>query len=308
MAAKNNKNGLVELFRFLCALWVAYFHGFSPVLSDKFNGVNTAVGFFFVVSGYFFLKSMEKYKERPLAEGVAFVFWGRTKRFIIPLAIAGLSILYCNVAFPWELNGFNWPFSFLWFFAAQFVFLSLFFVAYRKAKDMRSFNIICLIVICVSMSLFLVLSREFDRVGRSPAMIAIGMLLSQVPKIKLGEKLTTPVNAVGFVISAAAFVYLAYLPGYEIWKLHLLGALVGPAVVYFATALPVRSKFLNFLGEFSVFIYLAQCPILLHHFHVSRDTRDQFPLLCICAVALFLLNRGINRYKVVDRLTAAATK
>ena len=305
MPAKSNKNGLIELFRFLCAIWVAYFHGFFPVLSDKFNGVNTAVGFFFVVSGYFFLKSMEKYKERPLGEGVVFVFWGRTKRFIIPLAIAALSILYCNVVFPWELNGFNWPFSFLWFFAAQFVFLSLFFMAYRKAKNMRSFNILCLVVICVSMSAFLVLSREFDRVGRSPAMIAIGMLLSQVPKIKLGEKFTTPVNAVGFVVFAVAFVYLAYLPGYEIWKLHLLGALVGPAVVYFATALPVHSKFLNFLGEFSVFIYLAQCPILLHHFHVSRDTRDQFPLLCICAVALFLLNRIVNKYRVVEKLTAA---
>jgi hypothetical protein len=120
-----------------------------------------------------------------------------------------------------------------------------------------------------------------------------------------GKKTTTLINAIGFTVSAAAFIYLAYLPGYEIWKLHLLGGLVGPAVLYFATALPVRSKFLNFLGEFSVFIYLAQCPILLHHFHVSRDTKDQFPLLCICAIAMFLLNRVINKKKVVKGLTAS---
>lgn len=140
-------------------------------------------------------------------------------------------------------------------------------------------------------------------------MLAIGMLLSQVPKLELkGKKLTMLINAVGFVLSAIAFVYLAYLPGYEIWKLHLLGGLVGPAVLYFATALPVRSKFLNFLGEFSVFIYLAQCPILLHHFHVSRDTRDQFPLLCICAITMFLLNRVIHKKKVIERLTATESK
>ena len=51
---ETNKNGLVELFRFLCSLWVAYFHGFSPILSDKFDGVNISIDFFFMVSGLFF--------------------------------------------------------------------------------------------------------------------------------------------------------------------------------------------------------------------------------------------------------------
>lgn len=312
MATKNNKNGLIELFRFLCAVWVAYFHGFFPVLSDKFNGVNTAVGFFFVLSGYFFLKSMESYRDKPVLEGIGFIFWGRTKRFIVPLIIAALSILYCNIAFAWEFNGFNWPFSFLWFFAAQFVFLSMFFLVLRKTKKQITFNIFCVVVICISMSAFRVLSKEFDRVARSPAMAAIGMLLSQVPKLeikggdnKVKEKPTLLVNGIGFAVSALAFIYLAYLPGYEIWKLHLLGGLVGPAVLYFATALPVRSKFLNFLGEFSVFIYLAQCPILLHHYYVSRDTRDQFQLLCICAVAMFLLNRFVNKKKLADKLVCS---
>lgn len=309
VAAKDNKNGLIELFRFLCAVWVAYFHGFFPVLSDKFNGVNTAVGFFFVLSGYFFLKGMEKYRDRPIIEVIPHIFWDRTKRFIVPLMIAALSILYCNIVFPWEFNGFNWPFSFLWFFAAQFVFLSLFFLVLRKTKRQLIFNLFCIVVICISMSAHRVLTKEIDRVARGPAMLAIGMLLSQVPKLELkGEKLTTLINAIGFAVSAAAFICLAYLPGYEIWKLHLLGGLVGPAVLYFATALPVHSKFLNFLGEFSVFIYLAQCPILLHHFHVSRDTRDQFPLLCICAIAMFLLNRVIHKKKIIERLAAAENK
>jgi len=302
MAVKNNKNGLVELLRFLCSVWVAYFHGFFPVLSDKFNGVNTAVDFFFMISGYFFLKSVETYKERPLGEGVLFIFWGRTKRFIVPLIIAALSILYCNIVFEFEFNGFNWPFSFLWFFAAQFVFLSLFFLLIRKIKRTSIFNIACVIIICVSIFTFRVLSVEFYRVAKGPAMVAIGMLLSQVPKIEIrlkdsfkSERFTIAVNSVGFAVAFFVFVYLAYLPKYEIWKLHFMDCLVGPAVLYFATALPVRSKFLNFLGEFSVFIYLAQCPILLHHFHVSRDTKDQFPLLCICAVLMFVLNRFINR-------------
>jgi peptidoglycan/LPS O-acetylase OafA/YrhL len=112
----SSKNGLIELFRFLCSVWVAYFHGFFPVLSDKFNGENISVDFFFMVTGLFFLKSVEKYIEKPLGEGVLFLSWGKVKRFAVPLAIAALSILYCNIAFPLEFNGFNWPLSFLWFF------------------------------------------------------------------------------------------------------------------------------------------------------------------------------------------------
>jgi peptidoglycan/LPS O-acetylase OafA/YrhL len=303
---ETNKNGLIELFRFFCSVWVAYFHGFSPILSDKFNGVNISVDFFFMVSGFFFLKSIEKYRERPYAEGVRFIFWGRTKRFIVPLIIAALSVLYCNIAFELEFNGFNWPFSFLWFFAAQFVFLSLFYLLLKKTKNITSFNIACVIIICIFMSLFRLLfkvgAKQIDIPARGPAMLALGMLISQIPKINIklkdnakSEKINLIVNAVGFAISAIAFVYLAYLPGFATWKLHLFTCVVCPSLVYFASALPVRSRFLNLLGELSVFIYLAQCPILIHHYYVSRDTRDQFPLFCVCIIAMFVINRVINK-------------
>lgn len=311
MATRNNKNGLIELIRFLISLWVAYFHGFFPVLSHKFNGVNTSVDFFFVLSGFFFLKAMEKYKEMPIHQVIPHIFWDRTKRFIVPLSIAALSILYCNIAFPWEFNGFNWPFSFLWFFAAQFVFLSLIYVLIRKVKHRLALNIACAVVIAIFMSMFQILTREFDRPARGPAMVAIGILLSQIPKIelrgrdgKVAQRATLLLNTAGFALSFLGFVYLAYLPGYEIWKLHLLCCLVGPAMLYFANAVPVRSKLLNFLGESSVYIYLAQCPILLHHYYVSRDTKDQFPLFCVCIIAMFVLNRIVNK-RILTKKKAA---
>ena len=293
---ESSKNGLIELFRFLCSVWVAYFHGFFPVLSDKFNGENISVDFFFMVSGDFFLKSMDKYREAPLGEGIKAIFWSRNKKIIVPLTIAALSILYCNIAFPLEFNGFNWPLSFLWFFAAQFVYLSLLFMIYKNVKRRSTFNIICAIIACACISLCMFDLKQFYRVARGPGMIAIGILVSQIPKIKLkSERISMLVNSLAFVISAAAFIYLAYLPGADTGRAHLFLCVVCPALLYFATALPVRSKFLNLLGEFSVFIYLAQLPILLHHFYVSRDTRDQFPLLCICALGMFIINRIVNK-------------
>ncbi len=306
---ESNKNGLVELFRFLCSVWVAYFHGFSPILSEKFDGVNISVDFFFMVSGLFFLQSIERHKDGPFLKAVRFIFWGRTKRFIVPLIIAALSILWCNIAFELDFSGFNWPFSFLWFFAAQFVFLTLFYLLYKNTKKMSTFNIFCVIIICCSMSFFRFNIKQVEIVARGPAMLAIGMLLSQIPKIRIkskdeakSQKLSLLVNSIGFAVSALTFLYLAYLPEYSIWKLHLFTCIVCPSLLYFATALPVRSKFLNFLGEFSIYIYLAQCPILLHHYYVSENTKDQFPLFCICIVALFVINRIVNSITNKKRL------
>lgn len=306
MTKSNNKNGLIELFRFLCSIWVAYFHGFFPILSDKFSGGNISVDFFFMVSGLFFLKSIEKYRERPFLEGARFIFWGRTKRFIVPLIIAALSILYCNVMFEIELDGFNWPLSFLWFFAVQFVFLSLFYLLLKQIKSIATFNAVCVIVICVSIFVSGFFDSPINAPFRAPAMLAIGMLLSQAPKINIklkdksrSEKLSLTVNAIGFALAAATFICAAYLPGFEIGKIYVFCLVACPLFLYFASALPVRSKFLNLLGEFSVFIYLGQCPILLHHYYVSRDTRDQFIPLCICAVSMFLINRIINKKKLI---------
>ena len=302
---ESGKNGLIELFRFLCSLWVAYYHGFSPVLSEKFGGVNISVDFFLMLSGFFFLKSIEKYRERPFLEGAKFIFFGRTKRFIVPLIIAALSVLTCNIVFKMDLS-FNWPFSFLWFFAAQFTFLSLFYLIYKNVKKRSTFNIVCGIAICISLSLFLLGLKGFDIFFRSPGMLAMGMLLSQVPKINISlndeqkaEKIRLTLNAIGFAISAIAFLYLAYLPGYTIFRLHFFICIVCTSLIYFATELPVRSKLLNFLGEFSVFVYLAQCPLLLNYYASDKTTREVFPWLCVYAVALFILNRIINKTKLI---------
>ncbi len=307
-ARSNKKNGLIELFRFLCSVWVAYYHGFLPVSSDKFSGVVVSVDFFFMVSGLFFLKSIEKYKERQFLEGVGFVIWGRTKKIIVPLLISAFSILLCNIFVELEFNGFNWPFSFLWFFAAQFFFLTLFYLLFKKTKSLFAFNICCVVIILIFMSMFRIGSREFDRMFRGPAMLAIGMLLSQIPKLNIklkdatkAKRFSLTVNAVGFVIFAVAFLYLAYLPKFEIWKLHLQCCVVCPFLLYFATALPVYSKFLNLLGEFSVYIYLAQCPILLNYYFVNKDTNAQFPLFCVCIVAMFAINRIFNAAKTKFR-------
>ena len=311
MATVSKRNGLIELFRFLCSLWVAYFHGFSPISSDKFNGIIAPVDFFFIVCGLFFLSSMERFKDANVKEGIKFIFWGKTKKIIVPLAIAALSVILCNIFAEMD-TGFNWPLSFLWFFAAQFVYSTFFFVLYKKIKRRYVFNIVCGVVIALSMSFFKLGFSVVDIPARGPAMIALGILISQIPKIniklkneRVAKRLSVLINAVGFVIAAASSIYLAYLPKYEVWRLHLLCCVTYVALVYFATALTVHSKILNFLGELSIFIYLAQCPILLLYYFVKEDTQAQFIPLIICTVLLFILNKIVNEVKKKKALKPA---
>jgi hypothetical protein len=298
---QSSKNGLVELFRFLCSVWVAYFHGFFPILTEEFDGVNISIDFFFMVSGIFFLKSMDKFRDKPFLQGFKHITWGKIRGFIVPLSLAALSILCCNIIFELEFDKFNWPLSFLWFFVAQFTYLSLFYFIYKKTKRRSVFNIICLIIMCITMSFCILNNETLGRVVRGPGMIALGIFISQVPKVRIelnnkerANRITLALNAIGFVVSAAAFLYLAYLPEYAIWKLHIFICIVCPSLLYFATALPLNGKLFNLLGELSIFIYLAQCPILLHYYAGTRDTKDYFGWLCFYAIIFFVVNRIVN--------------
>ena len=59
------KNSLIELYRFLFALWVLYYHSFVPYKGELFGQGYLAVEFFFVLSGFFLIRSIDKYIHRP---------------------------------------------------------------------------------------------------------------------------------------------------------------------------------------------------------------------------------------------------
>ena len=55
---KTQRNGLIELYRFLFALWVVYYHSFFVVKTNQFNHGYIAVEFFFILSGFYLLRSI----------------------------------------------------------------------------------------------------------------------------------------------------------------------------------------------------------------------------------------------------------
>lgn len=67
---RRRKNSLLELLRFLFALWVLYYHDYVPFKNMLFSEGYLAVEFFFVLSGFFLMRSINKYIHRPTKEGL----------------------------------------------------------------------------------------------------------------------------------------------------------------------------------------------------------------------------------------------
>ena len=87
------KNSLIELFRFLFALWVLYYHSFVPYKGEMFGQGYLAVEFFFVLSGFFLMRSIDKYIHRPTKEGLLSFLKHRFKSIAIPFLIGEVFVL-----------------------------------------------------------------------------------------------------------------------------------------------------------------------------------------------------------------------
>ena len=57
-----SRNSLIELYRFLFALWIVWYHGYFIIKNQYFDDGYIAVEFFFILSGFHFLKTLDKPK------------------------------------------------------------------------------------------------------------------------------------------------------------------------------------------------------------------------------------------------------
>ena len=79
-----SRNSLIELYRFLFALWIVWYHGYFIIKNQYFDDGYIAVEFYFILSGFHFLKTLDKYKDKALAVGLVQMIWSKIK----PLGMA----------------------------------------------------------------------------------------------------------------------------------------------------------------------------------------------------------------------------
>lgn len=181
------RNSIIELMRLLASLWVVYYHNMFFVANNTtgyFDSGKIAVDFFFMLSGLFFIKSYNAYKESSLASNFASFTWKRLKGMGVALPIGLVFSTIYFIIFPTNNYGTNFIFGYLWFIPAMFVALLFYFVVFEiKNAKAKTLIVVTIVVACYILAFIF---REL-RIFSAFAGIGLGILVSIIPKIPLLE-------------------------------------------------------------------------------------------------------------------------
>ncbi|MBO7274563.1 MAG: acyltransferase family protein, partial [Clostridia bacterium] len=289
---KATKNSLIELMRFFFALWVLYYHGYFPHRVNGFNDGFLAVEFFFVLSGFYLVRSIDKYVDLPLKNGLLTFLKHRFLPIAAPFLInIAFSVYYC---FKYGSIFTNDLFGYLWYVRTLFLWMAIIFISRKYIKNQITFYFIWSALSVASLILFLVYP-PIDHVGELRALIAIplGMLVALIPKIKpqsnenFWSKMPALLIAIGVVSSILVCLQIAYMPKTKFIQ-YFLKIIVYPVMLYFASCVNFSLGFFNWLGSLSFPIYAFQCVLRVLETNMLTNVKYQFALI-VAMVLIFSL-------------------
>jgi len=255
---RRRKNSLLELLRFLFALWVLYYHDYVPFKNMLFSEGYLAVEFFFVLSGFFLMRSINKYIHRPTKEGLLSFLKHRFKSIAIPFLIGEVFVLIYSFVFEISYNLF---FGYLWYIRDLFIAMTCIFLLRKYIKKEKTFYIILATASLISFFGFLWLPIFAWPSGpfRSGAAIPLGIFAALIPQITFKERTNTVIPLVGFIVSALGCISIIALPDKNLLLSYILVIVGYPSLMYFTNQIHFSNKFFDWLGSLSFPIYAFQC-------------------------------------------------
>lgn len=284
----NNRNGLIEMYRFLFALWVVWYHGYFLFKNEYFSHGYIAVEFFFILSGFYILKSIDKLKNETFFSGLGKLLWNRTKSLGLAFVI-GLIFVFWYMIIVKEIS----ILGFLWYIPLMLLAFVVIYTLTRIIKNKYLFITTLICIVIVSYLLLYIPILQGWGLFRSLGGVSLGVLISLIPQINLNFK---KINF-NWIITIMLFVltlYLAYLPKENLNSEYLLVLIIMPMLIYFTNTLQINSKILNFLGSISFGLYSYQCVLRVIEFYFIIPQYWYFAILVI----LVLLDKFIiSSYK-----------
>ena len=258
-AAVSRKNSILELLRFLFAMWVLYYHGFVPYKCELFSDGFLAVEFFFVLSGFFLVRSVDKYTALPTKIGITGFLRHRFSSIAVPFLIGEVFVLIYSLRHPISVN---FLFGYLWYVRDLFIAMTAVFLLRRFVKNERIFYLILTAVSIIAMFGFRWIPMMAWPSGpfRSAVAMPLGMLAARIPKITVKNKrMNTALYTVGFfAVGIGCLAMIASPDKSELIK-HILVILGYPMLIYFASRVDFNFSLFNWLGTLSFPIYAFQC-------------------------------------------------
>lgn len=283
---KSGKNALIEFMRFLFALWVLYFHSYVPFKNDRFSDGDLAVEFFFVLTGFFLIRSMKKYISLPLKEGLKAFLLHRFKAIAVPFLISEVFVLIYSLGFDFSIN---FLFGYMWYIRDLFIAVTLFFLLRKYIKK----DILFYSLIAAASAAVLIL-RWPGGAFRSIAMMPLGMLASLIPPIKIKKDNLTDEKK-SSLLSLAIFIPVAL---YSLWviskseksdaEIYILAVILYPALLYFANGVKFSNGFMSYLGSLSFPIYAFQCILRVIEAFGFTDEACLFIILAVLVLTFSL--------------------
>lgn len=250
----SKRNSLIELYRFLFALVVVKNHGMFPYTGPYIGPGRIAVEFFFVLSGYLLIKSLDKFMELPMMVGLFKFIFRKIKSMFIPLVIAlCFNIFYKILIKDYSLD--IW--GYLWYVEKMLLFFIIYFIIRKIFKNTKTFWIITtgIFVICAIIHVIpMFYSWGLFRAGMA---ISLGMLISQIPPLKLKNK-----NILWIIlIPIQIIICLIFIFGNNLLLEEILDLILYPALIYLTFQINYEIKMFNYLGSLSFGLYAFQCVV-----------------------------------------------
>ncbi|MDR3318464.1 MAG: acyltransferase family protein [Clostridiales bacterium] len=298
--AKPQRNAVVELARFIFALWILVYHGFVPInLNGYLNNGYLGVEFFFILSGCLFVRSAKKhtaaYKERhandsisgkpkALLKEIAITYptfiWRKVKS-MCPILIVGLafSTWYSFIAGTGDIWGF------LWFIRSLLIAYTLFFIIYRFVKAQRFWGVFAFAALIGYHVLDFYGLPGFEL--RTFSCVALGIFIAQLPKLSGFEKTKRFVFPLFLVVAASVTALMTVQKSNPDILNYLLILDLG-LLVYFAfqieLKIPILPQIFIYLGSLSWGMYAFQNVVrVIRDFHSEAGTAWLFfAIIAMC--------------------------
>ena len=230
-------------------------HGYFPYQGSYFSPGRISVEFFFVLSGWFLRKSIDKYTNISFWKGLGTMLKDKVLSLGIPFAIG----ITCGVVY-YFVNGLDtwWDFNiwgYLWYINDMFIVFIFYYVIRRLVKSEKWFFIITASV-CLIASIFHAIPYFYSwGYFRAFSSMSVGVLISYIPSIKLKRQrlLYFP------LIVVWVFVLRMLLFDFTFVEEEILDFIAYPAMIYLTFQLAADNKVFNYLGALSFGLYAYQC-------------------------------------------------
>ena len=284
---RGRTNSLIDLYRLVAAIGILFYHGFSIKYIPFFSHANLFVDFFFVLTGFFFGRNIERYRDRTVARSLGGHLWSRLKKMGIPLLIGYICNVVYSIAHPDGIKILHY----LWFIHMMLIVELVILAMYKILKSNKKRMLIGCAVIFVGASVMYSL-KQFAGLDamRAVCYLPLGVLLGAIPSIKSLEK--SKMAGVITALLAIVFAVMFVIAREHSWVIRVIATLIFPLLIYFTMHVDAHIKAFTNFSRLSLWLYIYQSvPYMLRGFNISSGVLDLAIIIGFVAVteAIYLI-------------------